>query len=191
MHLELCTTACASHRDGDLRGSPALQDGRPGSFDSKAGGGSGNIVHFAFRNHDHAGEPVTDYVEELTKELHLYVVNEDLTVFRHLHPTRADDGTWSAPFDVPAAGGYRVITGAITVGTLVTFNRTADSAKAEGNDIFPSTSKTLPACPAAARVSQPGQIRLRPRSPPAARPTAPGFPIFSSAQSSCPVPCRC
>ncbi|GAA5115138.1 hypothetical protein GCM10023339_21740 [Alloalcanivorax gelatiniphagus] len=68
------------------------------------------LGELSFRIEDFEGEPVTDYVEELTKELHLYVVNEDLTVFRHLHPTRADDGTWSAPFDVPDAGGYRVIT---------------------------------------------------------------------------------
>jgi hypothetical protein len=67
------------------------------------------IGEVRFRIDDHRGEPVTDYVEELTKELHLYVVNDDLTVFRHLHPTRADDGTWSAPFDVPEAGGYRVV----------------------------------------------------------------------------------
>ena len=55
------------------------------------------------------GRALTDYVEELTKELHLYVVNEDLTVFRHLHPTMAEDGTWAGPAVVPAAGDYRVI----------------------------------------------------------------------------------
>ena len=68
------------------------------------------IGELRFRIEDYDGDPVTDYVEELTKELHLYVVNGDLTVFRHLHPTRAEDGTWSAPFDVPDAGGYRVVT---------------------------------------------------------------------------------
>lgn len=67
------------------------------------------IGEVRFRIEGHDGEPVTDYVEELTKELHLYVVNDDLTVFRHLHPTRDASGTWSAPFDVPDAGGYRVI----------------------------------------------------------------------------------
>ena len=68
------------------------------------------IGEVRFRIDDFEGEPVTDYVEELTKELHLYVVNDDLTVFRHLHPTRDESGTWSAPFDVPDAGGYRVVT---------------------------------------------------------------------------------
>ncbi|CUR60750.1 putative Heavy metal-associated domain protein [metagenome] len=67
------------------------------------------IGEVRFRIDDHDGDPVTDYVEEQTKELHLYVVNDALTVFRHLHPTRAGDGTWSAPFDVPDAGAYRVV----------------------------------------------------------------------------------
>lgn len=73
------------------------------------------IGELRFRIDDHDGEPVTDYVEEHTLELHLYVVNDDLTVFRHLHPTRADDGTWTAPFDVPDAGGYRVVTEFVAV----------------------------------------------------------------------------
>ncbi len=73
------------------------------------------IGELRFRIEDYEGDAVTDYVEELTKELHLYVVNDDLTVFRHLHPTRAEDGTWSAPFDVPDAGGYRVVTEFVAV----------------------------------------------------------------------------
>lgn len=28
--------------------------------------------------------------------------------YRHLHPERAPDGTWSTPVDLPRAGGYRV-----------------------------------------------------------------------------------
>jgi hypothetical protein len=73
------------------------------------------IGEVRFRVEDRDGRPVTDYVEELTKELHLYLVNDDLTVFRHLHPTRAADGTWTAPFDVPDAGGYRVVTEFVAV----------------------------------------------------------------------------
>ena len=73
------------------------------------------IGEVRFRIDGSDGEPVTDYVEELTKELHLYLVNDDLTVFRHLHPVRADDGTWTAPFDVPDAGGYRVVTEFVAV----------------------------------------------------------------------------
>ena len=54
-------------------------------------------------------EPVTEYIEELTRDLHLYVVSEDLATFRHLHPVMADDGTWTAPVQLPAGGDYRVV----------------------------------------------------------------------------------
>ena len=76
---------------------------------------SDGIGELRFRIDDYEGDPVADYVEELTKELHLYVVADDLTVFRHLHPTLGDDGTWTAPFDVPDAGAYRVVTEFIAV----------------------------------------------------------------------------
>ncbi|MFF8595545.1 hypothetical protein ACF061_29705 [Streptomyces sp. NPDC015220] len=57
---------------------------------------------------DATGRNVTAYKREHDKELHLIVASRDLTVFRHLHPVRAADGTWSTPVDLPAAGGYRV-----------------------------------------------------------------------------------
>ncbi|MEU6138695.1 hypothetical protein [Nocardioides sp. NPDC047086] len=55
------------------------------------------------------GGPVTDYIEEQTKDLHLYVVRDDLEVFRHLHPTRGDAGDWSGDLTLPAGGTYRVV----------------------------------------------------------------------------------
>ena len=70
----------------------------------------GRLRQVRFRIETDRGEPVTDFRVEQTKELHLYVVNEELTVFRHLHPVMAADGTWTAPFDVPDAGAYRVVT---------------------------------------------------------------------------------
>lgn len=57
---------------------------------------------------DATGRALTSYQEEHTKELHLIVASRDLTVFRHLHPRRAADGTWSAPVTLPRAGAYRV-----------------------------------------------------------------------------------
>lgn len=54
------------------------------------------------------GKNVTAYEEEHGKELHLIVASRDLTAYRHLHPTRAADGTWSTPVELPEAGGYRV-----------------------------------------------------------------------------------
>jgi hypothetical protein len=57
---------------------------------------------------DSAGRAVTDYRREHEKELHLVVASRDLNTFRHLHPTRAADGTWSIPVQLPRAGDYRV-----------------------------------------------------------------------------------
>ncbi|WP_328529733.1 hypothetical protein OG984_00530 [Nocardioides sp. NBC_00368] len=55
------------------------------------------------------GDPVTDYIEEQTKDLHLYVVRDDLEVFRHLHPTEGEPGAWSGDLTLPAGGTYRVV----------------------------------------------------------------------------------
>lgn len=53
--------------------------------------------------------PVTAYIPEQTKDLHLYVVRSDLAVFRHLHPVQDRRGTWSAPLTLPEGGRYRVV----------------------------------------------------------------------------------
>ena len=54
------------------------------------------------------GRRLTGYDREHGKELHLIIASRDLTEYRHLHPARAADGTWSTPVDLPKAGGYRV-----------------------------------------------------------------------------------
>jgi hypothetical protein len=55
------------------------------------------------------GSPVLEFQEEHDKELHLIVVNRDLTVFNHVHPTRAADGTWSIDLPALPAGSYRAV----------------------------------------------------------------------------------
>ncbi|MGA5189221.1 hypothetical protein ACPCSL_21885 [Streptomyces griseoincarnatus] len=57
---------------------------------------------------DSTGRKVTAYQREHGKELHLILASRDLSVYRHLHPARAADGTWSIPVDLPKAGSYRV-----------------------------------------------------------------------------------
>ncbi|MET7370263.1 hypothetical protein ABZS61_31190 [Streptomyces sp. NPDC005566] len=57
---------------------------------------------------DRSGRPVTAYQREHDKELHLILASRDLATYRHLHPARAADGTWSTPVTLPAAGDYRV-----------------------------------------------------------------------------------
>ncbi|MCQ4209717.1 hypothetical protein [Streptomyces longispororuber] len=64
-------------------------------------------IRFTIRK-DATGKPVTSYKTEHGKELHLIVASRDLTAYRHLHPVRAADGTWSTPVSLPGAGDYRV-----------------------------------------------------------------------------------
>ena len=55
------------------------------------------------------GRPVTDYVEEHDKELHLIVVRRDLSGYQHLHPARDAQGVWSTTADLSVPGTYRVL----------------------------------------------------------------------------------
>lgn len=59
---------------------------------------------------DPAGEPLVDYTEENEKDLHLIVVREDGSQFRHVHPELDASGTWSMPWAWDEAGTYRVFT---------------------------------------------------------------------------------
>ncbi|MEW2404601.1 hypothetical protein [Streptomyces sp. NPDC046862] len=69
---------------------------------------AGQRTDLRFVIRDDAGRAVTSYQREHDKELHLILASRDLVTYRHLHPTRAADGTWSTPVDLPRAGGYRV-----------------------------------------------------------------------------------
>ena len=50
-----------------------------------------------------------DFQQEHDKDLHFILVNRDLTVFHHVHPTRAADGTWSIDLPALPAGSYRAV----------------------------------------------------------------------------------
>jgi hypothetical protein len=94
---------------GDLipAGLQVAQDGyRLDLLTTTVPAGQKNTLRFVVR--DAEGEPVTRYETAHGKQLHLIVASRELTTYRHLHPTRAADGTWSTPLDLPAAGGYRV-----------------------------------------------------------------------------------
>ncbi|MFK3735112.1 hypothetical protein ACI2LJ_33170 [Streptomyces sp. NPDC088090] len=60
-----------------------------------------------FSIQDATGKKVTAFTTEHGKELHFIVASRDLTVFRHLHPEKAPDGTWTVDADLPAAGAYK------------------------------------------------------------------------------------
>jgi hypothetical protein len=65
--------------------------------------------HFRFVIEGPNGKPVLDFEQEHEKELHFILVNRDLTVFHHLHPSRAADGTWSIDLPALPAGSYRAV----------------------------------------------------------------------------------
>ncbi|MGX2997719.1 hypothetical protein JNUCC64_26220 [Streptomyces sp. JNUCC 64] len=52
------------------------------------------------------GRPVTQYVPEHEKELHLIAVRRDTTGFQHVHPVRDGEGTWSVGVDL-TPGAWR------------------------------------------------------------------------------------
>ncbi|MFJ5264585.1 hypothetical protein ACIQAC_29420 [Streptomyces sp. NPDC088387] len=69
---------------------------------------AGDPTELRFTIRDEQGRAVTEFRREHEKELHLIVASRDLTTYRHLHPVRAADGTWSTTATLPEPGGYRV-----------------------------------------------------------------------------------
>lgn len=67
----------------------------------------GTAVPVSFTIEDADGSPVTEYDEEHEKELHLIAVRRDFSGFQHVHPERAEDGTWSTTLDL-TAGQWRL-----------------------------------------------------------------------------------
>ncbi|MFI1755250.1 hypothetical protein [Streptomyces sp. NPDC020571] len=124
--------APAPHDEHDERGGPGEPTSRPeeggghGGHESTPAGGlqiseggytldlatprvtAGQRTELRFTVRDADGKAVTAYQREHDKELHLILASRDLATYRHLHPARAADGTWSTPVDLPAAGAYRV-----------------------------------------------------------------------------------
>ncbi|MFD8544217.1 hypothetical protein [Streptomyces sp. NPDC059649] len=68
--------------------------------------GKGTDYRFAVTGPD--GKPVTRFTVEQTKRLHFYAIRSDLTGFQHLHPTMADDGTWTAGLAALQPGSWRL-----------------------------------------------------------------------------------
>ncbi|MCX4799276.1 MULTISPECIES: hypothetical protein [unclassified Streptomyces] len=106
----------AGHSEGEEGGATGGADRAAGLQISDGGytlaletptvrAGAPTAIRFAVV--DDTGRKVTAYQREHGKELHFILASTDLTEFRHLHPVRAADGTWSTTVDLPKAGGYR------------------------------------------------------------------------------------
>jgi hypothetical protein len=64
---------------------------------------------FRFAIEDQNDQAVHEFTPVHERDLHLIVVNRELTIFHHVHPTLDVDGTWS--IDLPALdpGSYRAV----------------------------------------------------------------------------------
>ena len=82
------------------------------------------------------GKPVTDFAVDQTKRMHFYAIRSDLTGFQHLHPTMADDGTWTAPLAAPQPGTWRLYA-----------SFTPDSGSGKGKDFVLSRTAKVPGMP--------------------------------------------
>jgi hypothetical protein len=67
----------------------------------------GGPFRFAIQRQN--GEPVHAFTLLHERDLHLIVVNRELTTFRHVHPTLDADGTWSVDLPALDPGSYRAI----------------------------------------------------------------------------------
>ncbi|MFH8625261.1 hypothetical protein ACH4A8_25845 [Streptomyces vietnamensis] len=100
-HEEGATTA-ASSLPGGLQVS---QDGYTLALETPTPAVGRSTLKFSIK--DASGKKVTAFTTEHGKQLHFIVASRDLNTFRHLHPVKAADGTWSVDADLPAAGGYK------------------------------------------------------------------------------------
>lgn len=112
------TEGTPARHDSHTEKSPDPGNGEGGQTSAPAGGlqiseggytldlrtpgvtaGQRTDLRFVIRDED--GRAVTAFQREHDKELHLIVASRDLVTYRHLHPTRAADGTWSTPSTCP------------------------------------------------------------------------------------------
>lgn len=64
---------------------------------------------------DSSGQVQTNFADDMTKLVHMYIIRDDVTGFQHIHPTQNMPGMWSIPVTIPDAGSYRVFVQFIAV----------------------------------------------------------------------------
>ncbi|MDF9745053.1 hypothetical protein [Natrinema salsiterrestre] len=75
---------------------------------------------FTYKIRTENRDTVTEFEETHDQLAHLILVRRDLTRFQHLHPTLADDGTWSAEVVLPDPGVYRAFVDVLVDGQPTT-----------------------------------------------------------------------
>lgn len=94
---------------------------------------AGTPAAYRFTISGPGGTPVTAFGVEQTERLHFYAIRSDLTGFRHLHPTMAADGTWTADLAALDPGGWRFFA-----------SFTPDAGPGRGKDFVLSRTVTVP-----------------------------------------------
>ncbi|MGY4279767.1 hypothetical protein [Streptomyces sp. M18.1] len=131
---------------------------------------AGQKAELRFTVRDADGDAVTAYQREHDKEMHLIVASRDLVTYRHLHPTRAADGTWSTPVDLPGAGGYRVFADFtpagkdarnLTLGADLAASGRFEPARLPAPDRTATTDGYQVALSGSLRPGEPGELTLR------------------------------
>ncbi len=69
---------------------------------------SGQPVKLIFRIKDPKGETYSDLELDHEKNMHLYIVSDDLSQFNHEHPVKNADGTFEHTFTFPNGGQYKI-----------------------------------------------------------------------------------
>lgn len=105
-HDEHGATTPKTEEDPMPAGTLISQDGYTLVADSAALDGAPGAP-FGFRITGPDGAVVRDFVSRHDRELHLILVGTDLATYAHLHPSRAEDGTWSVDLPALAPGVYR------------------------------------------------------------------------------------
>ncbi len=137
---------------GEGAGSPETEEPRVSGLSSSQDGYTlavdtptlepGTVGDFRFRIVGPDGSPVRSYRTQHERDLHLIVASRDLRYFSHIHPTLGEDGVWSVPVEVPAAGAYRAFADfAVAGGPALTLGAdvTAGNGGAPGPLPAPST----------------------------------------------------
>ncbi|MGI5499085.1 hypothetical protein [Lentzea sp. CA-135723] len=101
-HQQAAAVVPASHSDGLSEVEGGYRFERVVVPDAR-----GTAVPVAFRILGGDGKPVTRFLDNQTKQLHFFVVRDDMFVFRHVHPV-LDGDTWRTSVDLPDGGAYRM-----------------------------------------------------------------------------------
>ena len=115
--IDMSTTQHSTH-ESTTESMPGMDSATPAGLEVSSGGytltdvtapgRAGEPGTLTFRILDDTNTPVVDFDLLHEKKLHLIVVRNDTSEFRHVHPSLAADGTWSIDWAWPAAGTYRV-----------------------------------------------------------------------------------